>query len=242
MKKFATVAAAIAALGFVNAASAADMPVKAPMAAPIAAPVYNWTGFYIGGVVGYGSATGQHCDANTCAISGFTYPQTDPKGWNGGITLGYNWQIARWVLGLEGDWSWGNMKGTSGVSRFDCGSATGGCVTTIKSYETLRGRVGYAFDRFLPYVTAGAAWTQLNASINPPAPLSGSTTKTSFVVGGGLEYAFWQNWSAKVEYLYISKLGDFLYDPNYCSAPGCFARTSAINEVRFGLNYRFTGL
>ena len=69
--------------------------------------------------------------------------------------------------------------------------------------------MGYAFDRFLPYVTAGVAWTQLEASIGNPLLQSGSTTKSSFTVGGGVEYAFWQNLSAKVEYLYIAKLGDF---------------------------------
>jgi outer membrane immunogenic protein len=239
VKKFIAMAAAIAAFGFVNTASAADMPTKAPMAAPLAV-AYNWTGFYVGGLVGYGSSTGQHCDANTCALPGVVYPATDPKGWNAGVTIGYNWQVANWVLGVEGDWSWANMKGNSGnTTGFGCG---GSCDTKIKSFETARARVGWAFDRFLPYVTAGVAWTQLQASLGAPVLASGSTTKTSFVVGGGLEYAFWQNLSAKVEYLYISKLGDFVYGPALCAAPGCFARTSAINEVRFGLNYRFGSL
>lgn len=91
-------------------------------------------------------------------------------------------------------------------------------------------------------MTAGAAWTQLDAAF-VGSPASGSTTKTSFVVGGGLEYALWQNVSAKVEYLYISRLGDFTYDTTgFCGTPGCFVHMGAVNEVRLGLNWRFTHL
>jgi outer membrane immunogenic protein len=238
VKKFIAVVTAIAAFGFVNAASAADMPTKAPMAAPIAAPVYNWTGLYVGGVVGYGWAKAQHCDYGPPDVC---IPVTDMKGWNGGITLGYNWQWANWVLGVEGDWSWANLTGHSpDPPGFGCGTS---CDNKIKSFETARVRAGYAFDRFLPYVTAGAGWSQLNASIGNPVVASGSTTKTSFVVGAGLEYAFWQNFSAKLEYLYFSRLGDFAYDTiGACGVPGCHLQTGAINLVRFGLNYRFTGL
>ena len=104
-------------------------------------------------------------------------------------------------------------------------------------------RVGYAFDRLLPYVTAGAGWSQLDASIGNPVLASGSTTKTSFVVGGGLEYAFWQNLSAKVEYLYFTKLGDFAYDTvGACGTPGCHVQVQGLCVVRLGLNYRFAGL
>ena len=243
--KIVMLVAAALSLGFAQAAWAADMPAKAPIVkAPVVMP-FSWTGFYIGGVVGYGWATGQHCDRDTCALPGVVYPETDPNGWNGGITVGYNYQIAQWVLGLEGDWSWADMHGSSpSTTGFGCGATAGvdGCFTKIKSFETARARVGYAFDRWLPYITAGAAFTQIDASLGTPTLASGSTTKTSFVVGGGLEYAFWQNFSAKAEYLYISKLGDFLYGPTICGAPGCFAHTSAVNEIRFGLNYRFGNL
>jgi outer membrane immunogenic protein len=238
VKKFVVAAAAIAAFGFVNSANAADMPVKAPLAARVAAPAYNWTGLYVGGVVGYGWAKGIHCGPFAVGC----LPETDPKGWNGGVTLGYNYQWTNWVFGVEGDWSWADMRASSsGVpGLFFCPNDS--CVTKIKSFETARARVGWAFDRFLPYVTAGAAWTQLDAAF-VGSPASGSTTKTSFVVGGGVEYAFWQNVSAKVEYLYISRLGDFTYDTTgFCGTPGCFVHMGAVNEVRLGLNWRFTHL
>lgn len=238
MRRFIGAIVGTAALSIASAALAADMPVKAPLAARVAAPAYNWTGLYVGGVAGYGWGKGIHCGPFAVGC----LPETDPKGWNGGVTLGYNYQWANWVFGVEGDWSWADMRASSsGVSGlFLCPNDS--CVTKIKSFETARARVGWAFDRFLPYVTAGAAWTQLEASLEGSSA-SGSTTKTSFVVGGGLEYAFWQNVSAKVEYLYISRLGDFTYDTTgFCGTPGCFVHMGAINEVRLGLNWRFTGL
>jgi outer membrane immunogenic protein len=241
--KIVSLLAAAFSLALVPAASAADMPTKAPMA-PVAVP-YNCTGIYVGGVAGYGWGTGEHCQIGFgCnAVS----PITDPKGWSAGVTLGYNWQWANWVLGIEGDWSWANIKAASpSTAGFGCIAPAGvnGCFTKIQSYETLRARAGWAFDRFLPYVTAGVAWSQLNASMGAVTVSSGTTTKTGFVVGGGLEYAFWQNLSAKVEYLYISRLGDFTYDNGAAcgAALPCYVHVGGISEVRFGLNYRFTGL
>lgn len=132
------------------------------------------------------------------------------------------------------------------MDTFGC---AGRCFTEITSIGTVRGRVGYAFDRFLPYVTAGAAFTRLHSNLGVPVFCNSAgcddakTTKTDFVVGGGLEYAFafLPGFSAKAEYLSITKLGDQLYAPNDCVAPGCFSRTEGVNLFRFGLNYRFGG-
>lgn len=234
---FLVAAVAIVFSSLAVTARAADMPVKAAPMAP-AAIAYNWTGIYVGGLGGYGSAKGIHC-----ALGFVCDPVTDPKGWSGGVTLGYNWQLANWVLGVEGDGSLAHMSATAFSDPiFGCGGgANDGCVTKIKSYETVRARLGWAFDRFLPYVTAGAAFTQLEASIGGAFPASGSTTKTSFAAGGGLEYAFWQNFSAKAEYLYISPLGNFQYDTIGACGAGCYVHVGAINLVRFGVNWRFAG-
>jgi outer membrane immunogenic protein len=237
--RLAVLAAVSIASVSLQSASAADMPAKAPTAVPVTTPLHNWSGFYFGGVVGYGWGRATHCDASPTT---FCEPVTDPKGWNGGLTLGYNWQWTNWVLGIEGDLSWADLNAASAsTAGFGCAPAgADGCRTKIKSYETLRGRLGWAFDRVLPYVTAGAAWTQLHASIGNPTVSSGSATKTSFAVGAGIEYALWRNLSAKVEYLYIAKPGDFAYDTNgACGTPGCFVRVGGINEIRFGLNYKF---
>jgi outer membrane immunogenic protein len=233
---------AVSAVAFAQIASAADLPRKAPVyAPPPPPPVYNWTGFYVGGLASYAWGRSQHCDAGICEAPGEIYPDFDINGWLGGITLGYNWQLANWVFGVEGDWSWGKVKGSSAdTPDFGCGNL---CLTEVKSIGTVRGRVGYAFDRLLPYLTAGVAFSRIHASIGNPVEAEDTTTETSFVGGGGLEYAFAPNWSAKIEYLYISKLGDFDYDHvNNCGPePNCFARTHHLNVVRVGVNYRFWG-
>jgi outer membrane immunogenic protein len=242
--KIVTLLAAAFSLGVVQAASAADMPTKMPVkAAPMVAPVYNWTGFYVGAVGTYGWGDSQHCQIGVPVPCDPGFPQTNLTGWEGGGTIGYNWQWNQWVLGAEGDWSWGKLKGSSGnTATFGCGGGGQTCDTWINSIGTARARVGYAFDRFLPYLTAGAAFSDLNASIGPAATRStASTTKTDFVWGGGLEYAFWQNLSAKIEYLNITKLGDFVEDNNAnCgAATRCYVHVGSINLVRFGLNYKF---
>jgi len=250
MKRIVSLFAAIAAIGIVGGANAADMPTKTPVkAAPVVAPAYNWTGFYIGAVGSYGWGDAQHCQHNITAFAecDASFPQTNLTGWQGGATVGYNWQWTTWVFGIEGDWSWGKLSGSSpSTTTFGCIAPAGvaGCFTDIKSTATIRGRVGWAFDRFLPYVTAGVAWNKLEASMGAVTVSSGDTTKASFVAGAGLEYAVWQNLSAKVEYLYISKVGDLTYDNGAACGPAtpCYAHVGAINEVRFGLNYRFTGL
>jgi outer membrane immunogenic protein len=229
--------AAITALGLVGgSALAADLPAKAPITK--APPTYyNWAGFYIGGLATYGWADSVHCDAGACD-PGIVFPAFNMNGWLGGVTAGYNFQSASWVFGIEADWSWGRVDGSSGDTvDFGCGR----CRTSVDSIGTVRARLGYAFDRFLPYVTAGVAFTEYRASVGDPIDQEDSRTRATFTGGGGFEYAFYGNWSAKAEYLFIHKAGDFLYAPDQCARPGCFARTNDIQTVRFGVNYRFGG-
>jgi len=233
-----TILFAVAALGFVGgSALAADLPAKAPITkAPPA--YYNWGGFYIGGLATYGWTDSVHCDGGACD-PGIVFPAFNMNGWLGGVTAGYNLQNANWVFGIEADWSWGHVDGSSGDTvDFGCGT----CRTSVDSIGTVRARLGYAFDRFLPYVTAGVAFTEYRASVGaPPDFHEDSWTRATFAGGAGLEYGFYGNWSAKAEYLFIRRAGDFLYAPHDCLAPGCFARTSDIQTVRFGVNYRFGG-
>ena len=159
-------------------------------------------------------------------------------GWFGGVTAGYNVQTGRVVAGVEVDWSWGEAEGSSPDSpNFGC---LGACATKVQSIGTIRGRLGYAFDRVLPYITAGVAFTEQQASLGFVTPLSGDRTVTSFVGGAGVEYAFAHKWSLKVEYLFIKAADeDFAYGPGACIAPACFARIDDIHTVRMGLNYKF---
>lgn len=246
MKKIIGLVTAAAALSFSGFANAADIPIKMPVkAAPIVAPPYNWTGIYIGAVGSYGWGNSQHCQHNPVGFAECdgSFPQTNLTGWLGGATIGFNWQWTNWVFGVEGDWSWGKLKGSSGTTAtFGCGGGGATCDTWISSIGTARGRVGYAFDRFLPYLTAGAAFSDVHGEIGPTSTRStGSTTKTSFVWGGGIEYAFWHNVSAKLEYLNIVKVGDETYDTlALCGATRqCYVHVGNVNLVRLGLNYKF---
>ena len=197
---------------------------------------FSWTGFYVGGLMTWGWADAKHCDNQVCVPG---WPAFEVNGNAAGFTVGYNYQISKFVAGVELDWSWGKINGSSpSTSSFGC---AGTCDTSIESIGTVRGRLGYTFGNLLAFGTAGAAFTEYEASI-----VSGftrdTTTKTSFVYGGGFEYAFLRHWSAKVEYLYIEKLGDFVYDyRGSCGAApnNCFSRMGHVETVRAGLNYRF---
>ena len=113
-----------------------------------------------------------------------------------GATLGYNMQTGVWVWGLEADFDYTWIKGR----RRPCGARS--CETQNTWLGTARGRIGYAWDRWLPYITGGAAFGSIKTT--PPAPGSASETKTKFgwTAGLGIEYAFLGAWSAKLEYLY----------------------------------------
>ncbi len=216
--------ATLALLAVPFAAKAADVPIKAPFykSAP-AMSYYNWTGFYAGVNAGYGMGT------STWSV----LPGTDikPKGGLFGGTVGYNWQSGAIVYGLEGDFDWSGVKG-----RVPCGIVFT-CETSSSWLATFRGRVGFAFDRWLPYVTAGGAYGNVKAT-SSILGLSASESSSQFgwTFGAGLEYAFLGNWTAKLEYLYVD-LGNF----NPLPAPAVNNISFKENIVRVGLNYKFSG-
>ena len=203
-------------------ASAADLPRGSmPYKAPAYVAQYNWTGFYLG--INGGGAWGDS-DWNGFAVS------NSPSGGMIGGTAGYNWQGAGspWVFGLEGDIDWTNIRDNATA----CGTLN--CQTKNSWLGTVRGRVGYAFDRFLPYFTGGVAFGDVEANI---AGFAGSKdTNAGWAVGVGIEGVIAGNWTAKVEYLHAD-LGD-----TTCSAIACGAATNvdlSLNILRAGLNYRF---
>jgi outer membrane immunogenic protein len=151
------------------------MPARGPVyKAPAAAPLFNWTGFYVGGHVGYGWG-----DAGGLS--------TD--GWFGGGQIGVNYQFApNWVWGVEADISGGDMDGSAGASRFKS-----------DTFGTVRARLGYTVDRVMFYGTGGLAWADSKASL---AGVSDTQTNVGWALGAGIEYAFAPNWSAKIEYMH----------------------------------------
>ena len=225
MMRFKFLGTAIATLGLLAAscaAQAADLPrsyYKAPMRSTAG---YDWTGVYAGINGGYGWGTS---DWSVPAAS------VKPAGWLVGGTLGFNYQIGSFVLGVEGDYDWADINDTVVCAApFTCG-------TSSKYLATVRGRLGFAFDRWLPYVTGGAAFADINANGTLPA-LAVTQNQTGWTFGGGLEFAFLPNWSAKVEYLYVD-LGTF--DPGF-AAPLASSVSLKENIVRAGINYKFSGL
>ena len=185
--------AALALLATSFAAEAADIPRPVYKGVRSVIAYYNWTGFYAGINAGYGWGTSNW---DIPAVS------NSPKGFLVGGTLGYNYQTGSFVWGLEGDIGWADVKGS-----VDCGLGLT-CETANRWLGTVRGRVGYAFDRFLPYLTGGGAFGSVRASINPGPVVSATDTRMGWTFGGGLEYAFLGNWTAKIEYLYVD-LGSF---------------------------------
>jgi outer membrane immunogenic protein len=218
-------AALLAGLVIASQAMAADlgrryqMPTKAP---EYMAPVYMWAGPYIG-IQGGGGWGESHWDGA---------PATGNFDLSGGLiggTIGYNWQQGPYVFGLEGDLAWSNIRGTTTVN---CAL---GCETRNSWLGTVRGRVGYAFDRFLPYFTGGLALGEVEA--NRPVFGGDSETRAGWTIGGGIEFAVAGPWTAKVEYLYVD-LGSFDCGTR-CGAfaPDNVSFTSSI--LRGGVNYRF---
>ena len=221
--------AGLAALTMMQSANAADiarrqaMPTKAPA---YFAP-YNWSGFYIGinGGGGWGDSDWSNAFGSTGSF--------DISGGVVGGTIGYNWQVNQFVFGIEGDIDWSSIKGST-ASGFCAGLA---CETRNNWLGTVRGRIGYAFDRFMPYVTGGLAVGDVKSTVVGFG--SSTDTQTGWTAGGGLEMSIAGPWTAKVEYLYVD-LGD-----TSCNAVSCggFGAPTDVdfraNIVRAGVNYRF---
>ena len=209
------------ALSVASAASAADMQArpysKAPPATVVAA--YNWSGFYVGAMGGYGWGT-------NAGSGGF-----------GGGTVGYNWQLpgSQFVFGVEVDAAGAGIKDSLTA---DIG---GGLLATeeikINSFGSVTGRAGFAMDAFLVYAKGGFAWANRKDSVSVPGlgSISDSQTHTGFAIGGGLEYLFTPNWSAKGEYMYTSlgskayNLGGEVFDSG----------TVDFHTIKVGVNYHF---
>ena len=225
-KLFGAGLAALGVLASSLAAHAADLgrPVyKAPMAD---VAYYNWTGFYAGINGGYGSGS-----SNWSVLPG---TRVEPTGGLFGGTLGYNIQTGAFVLGFEGDFDWSGLS-----NSVACVPGLTICETSSDWLATFRGRVGYAIDRWMPYITGGGAVGDVKATAGAPllgVAVSSSNSQFGWTLGGGVEFAVVNNWTAKIEYLHVD-LG------NFDTGPASFVNNVSFKQdiIRAGVNYRFTG-
>jgi outer membrane immunogenic protein len=231
----AGLAAFFASVGSLHAADIGRQYVtKAPVTAPI--PYYNWSGPYVGISGGWGWGDSSHA----VGVPGFALSSGDFNVDGGliGLTLGFNYQTGPWVLGIEGDISWTDISGGTTVAGVIPPGvlATGTFTSSLDWLGTVRGRIGYAFDRLLPYVTGGVAFGDVNGAylVTTPAGTvagAGSDTKVGWTVGAGFEYGFTPNLSAKTEYLYV--------DLGKATAAPADRVDFTTHILRAGLNWRF---
>lgn len=224
----------VAFVAFISVCSpgfAADLPPPAYKAPPLLTPVpvFSWTGFYIGPHVGYGWSrfSGDGGDARTA------------KGFLGGVQAGYNYQIGQFVLGVEGEYSWADVK--------DEEPLFGGTLTLKNDYfATAAARLGYAFDRSLIYAKVGAAWTRdkWDGDDGIGGTVTATSNRTGWMLGAGFEYAFWNNLSMKVEYDYMkfNSVSPSFTTTGSLSVSGSADVKLDTQIVKVGLNYRFGGL
>jgi outer membrane immunogenic protein len=268
MKHFSWVIASTALLGSLGTAMAADMPLKA-MPAP--APVYyNWSGCYVGGNVGYtradvrsdslpnaafvaGAAGGA---VEAAAEQASSVMSAHPDGITAGGGVGCNYQTGMFVVGGEGDFNYSGLK--LGQIRGPFPGAGGGVPYTFEEqfrsdwFATLRARGGVVVgERTLLYVTGGAAFAEFNTlkALDFPGftgfryQSTTSDDRFGWVIGVGGEYAFTNNWSAKIEYLHMDFGSTSSFAQRNIVSPGAGGLTNTYNfredVVRVGLNYRF---
>jgi outer membrane immunogenic protein len=214
--RFTGILAFVAAAGFAGAASAADIyqpppPIDAPIYTP--APAFSWTGAYIGIQGGY--------DWNRAVASNGDTANID--GGIAGIYGGYNWQTpTNWVFGVDAsinyDWARGPVVGSPG----DFGE--------VDWKGFFRGRLGYAFDRFLIYGTAGGAVAPLKNVGNNP---SETQTKLGWTVGAGAEMAVTDNVVVRLDYSYAD-FGRYNF-----TQPVNFSATNKSHTLMGGIAVKF---
>ena len=253
-----TLLAGIAATICAIPAFAADLSKPVYKAPAAITPAYNWSGFYVGAHLGWGWS---HTDSDAFDSVGTPSGSSSSthNGVIGGGQIGYNFMIApAWLLGVEADISGSDIGGDSTAC-----SATG-CATShrkLNDFGTVRGRLGYAWSNFLVYGTGGYAWSEsetdrtivcvvAGGGVCPggpsPSALTGMTAHASgsqggWTAGGGAEWGFLPNWTARLEYLHL-QFDNVGRDFSYPGFPTAFRHTNAndgVDIVRAGVNYLF---
>ena len=268
MKKLLLIGAAFAVL--LAPAIAAGKPVrvhKRVRPVVVAAPVYSWTGFYVGGNVGWGWSHVTASENNPFGPDAIAQisPQSLGTDLNGGVfggQIGYNWQTANWVIGIEGDFDGASINGVNQVifPNIAFSGKTSGFIAreNVGWLASIRGRLGTTWGPGLAYITGGAAWEKVSATAmissdtgaganSQAGTASFTTVKSGFVVGAGYEWMIAPRWSVRAEYLFYDFNGgstNALTLTGPCaSTPTCGVNVATdhnnISVARLGVNYLF---
>jgi outer membrane immunogenic protein len=243
MKNFLLASVAIAVLGAATSASAADLAARPyTKAPPMIVAVYDWTGFYIGGNGGYGWSDKCWDRLNRTGNSYIAEGCHQADGGVAGGQIGYRWQSASWVFGVEGQGDWADLKGSSPSTL----GPVIGLESKVAAFGLLTGQIGYAWNNTLLYVKGGAAVTsdkyRRYVIATDTTTSTAKETRWGGTVGVGLEYGFTPNWSVGVEY-------DHLFmgsrDLDFYSATGILSQTQKIRQdvdlVTLRVNYKWGG-
>ncbi|WP_420960281.1 outer membrane beta-barrel protein [Brucella sp. IR073] len=236
MKVMHLILASAIALGAATSARAADMIPQEP-APPEAAlpPSFSWTGAYIGAQAGYAWANSRdEFEAGTDIYS----HKLKPSGWLGGVYGGYNFDAGNgFVLGAEADIVYAGVKKDDTFRPISMPLDASFTHEARMRWEgAVRGRVGYAVDRFLPYFAGGFAFGKVEHDISRTGleTFEKKQTRTGWTVGGGVDYAATDNILLRLEYRYVD-LGKEKFD----FADSEFESKFKSHEVRIGVAYKF---
>ena len=261
MKVLALTTTALLALG--ASAGAADLPMRTRAPAYTAAPVpqSTWTGWYVGGNIGYSwgrSENDVHVTGlppsvfglSTASLAAGDRDHQNANGVIGGFQSGYNWQMGQWVMGMESDFQWSGQKGSTvycGLAGTTCGVASLDASHKLPWFGTARSRLGILVTpSTLLYGTAGIAYGKVQSDYNlnlfgsPAAAVNFKDVKAGWTAGAGVEFALAGNWSTKLEYLYVD-LGKSQITASAGGVVATLDRSFTDHIARVGLNYRFGG-
>lgn len=259
-------AAVVSALVGITAAMAADLPARTYTKAPVyVEPAFNWSGFYVGGNIGYSWGRSENDGVISAVSTGaplfFATSRNDVNGVIGGGQFGYNWQMSNWVVGLEADFQGSGEKGSS---LFICAACSpGGNITTdltqkLNWFGTVRGRAGILVTpTILLYGTGGLAYGEIdtggsltgtNINFAPTSVLfpSVNSTQVGWTAGAGVEGRIGGNWTMKLEYLFMDlgtvsggPIASTIASGRVTALGASYSSHFTDNVVRVGFNYLF---
>lgn len=227
--------ATVAGLALSVGAQAADLAApRMPIAGAVVMPAFSWTGFYAGAHLGYGWGGTSWTFVAVPTLD----PAPNPSGVFGGLQIGYNYQFNNIVLGIEADAAIASLRGSA-----PCTNPAFNCTVKGNFLGSIRARAGVAVDRALLYVTGGLGignfqYRSVDAGTGALFGTGFGTTRAGIAVGGGLEYAFTPNVTAKVEYMYYH-FGSFQAPAGALGGVATDLRQN-VHTVKIGLNYLFS--